>query len=174
MLRFNFNAKCILYKYIMVMSMSLKHSMNFVFNMEYIGNWWFHIWHKIMVLSNVSIQLLWKQYGLCYFKHNSQSHVGERILLLLIMCKIIYQRKLFNNVQLSIWSMEQHVPFLGYNDSFKTYKLKSIFDWWIIILRLTLSLWRICISLLSHRSYWWWHTYIWKIAIWFHFLSKIS
>jgi len=99
-----------------------------------------------MVLSSVSIQLIWKQYGLCYFKHNSQSHVGERILLLLIMCKIIYQRKIFNNVHVSIWSMEQHVPFLGYTDLFKTYKHKSILDWWIIILRLMLSLWRICIN----------------------------
>jgi len=66
-----------------------------------------------------------------------------------------------------VWSNTYHL--LGYNDSFKTYKPKSRFDWWIIIL---LSLWRICISLLSHKSYWWWHIYRWKIAIWSHFLSK--
>jgi hypothetical protein len=37
-----------------------------------------------MVLSSVSIQLLSKQYGLCYFKHNSQSHVGETILFVIV------------------------------------------------------------------------------------------
>jgi hypothetical protein len=74
----------------------------------------FCVQHKqLMVLSSFSIQFLWKQYGLCCFKHNSQSHVGERILLLLIMCKIVYQRKLFDNVQFSIWNIEQHIPSLG-------------------------------------------------------------